>query len=69
MQLVPSNDHHWRRAYVLMAVGVPLLVWVTWRDGPLIGFIGLAVGAAVLRWPVYYLYLWLMRQMGGHARD
>ena len=69
MQLIPSNDHHWRRAYVLIACGIPLLIWVTWQSGPLAGLVGLSVGAAVLRWPVYYLYLWVMRQIGGHVRD
>ncbi len=35
--MFPSRDYHWRAAYVLIAVGVPLLGWVTWEGGPIIG--------------------------------
>jgi len=60
----PSNDNHWRRAYVLIAVGVPLLVWITWQDGFLMGAISLVVGGSVLRWPVYFLWQRLKRTFG-----
>ncbi len=60
----PSTDNHWRRAYVLMAIGFPLLVWVILQHGLMYGGIALIVGASVLRWPVYYLWLWLKRRLG-----
>ena len=60
----PSTDNHWRRAYVLMAVGLPLLVWITWQHGLMYGGIALIVGGSVLRWPVYYLWLWVKRRLG-----
>lgn len=44
MAATPSNDNHWRRAYVLMAVGFPLLIWITWQHGALAGLLGLVVG-------------------------
>jgi hypothetical protein len=44
MALFPSNDNHWRRAYVLIAIGVPLLIWIFWQHGVLLGILGLAVG-------------------------
>lgn len=65
MQSIPSNDHHWRRAYVLIAIGLPLLIWVTWTQGVLMGVLGLLVGASVLRWPLIYLYRWLRQQVSG----
>ncbi|MDX5349890.1 MAG: DUF2484 family protein, partial [Paracoccaceae bacterium] len=57
-------DYHWRAAYVLIALGVPLLGWVTWETGPIVGMVILAAGASILRWPVVYLWRWLRRQMG-----
>ncbi|MFN4193494.1 MAG: DUF2484 family protein [Tabrizicola sp.] len=62
--MLPSRDHHWRAAYVLIALGVPLLGWMTWVAGPLAGLLLLAAGASVLRWPVIFLWRWLRRQLG-----
>lgn len=56
MAAIPSNDNHWRRAYVLIAIGAPLLIWIVWHHGILIGLFGLIVGGLVLRWPVYFLW-------------
>ena len=62
LAMFPSRDHHWRLAYVLIAVGIPLLGWLTYENGPVMGFIGLAVGISVLRWPVYYLGRWALKK-------
>ena len=62
--MFPSKDKHWRVAYVLIAVGVPLLGWVTWVAGPIVGLVLLAAGASVLRWPVVFFWRWLRRQLG-----
>ncbi|MFN4203966.1 MAG: DUF2484 family protein [Tabrizicola sp.] len=62
--MFPSRDHHWRAAYVLIALGVPLLGWATWVAGPVAGLVLLAAGASVLRWPVIFLWRWLRRQLG-----
>jgi hypothetical protein len=64
MAMFPSRDHHWRAAYGLIGIGIPLLGWVTSVNGPYIGLALLAAGASVLRWPVIYLWRWLRRQMG-----
>ena len=56
--MFPSKDHHWRNAYTLIAIGVPLLGWITFTGGPLLGLLFLAGGASVLRWPVYFLARW-----------
>jgi hypothetical protein len=60
--LLPSRDHHWRLAYGLIALGVPLVGWITWAHGPLVGLLVLAAGASVLRWPVIYLGRWIRRR-------
>ena len=56
--MFPSRDHHWTNAYILMAIGVPLLVWIGWTNGPLVATAFLIGGASVLRWPVYFLARW-----------
>lgn len=64
LAMFPSRDHHWRAAYVLIALGIPLIGWVTYANGPVIGLLLLAAGASVLRWPVIYLWRWVRRQVG-----
>jgi hypothetical protein len=53
--MFPSRDHHWRNAYILITIGIPLLGWITYQNGPLLGLLFLVGGASVLRWPVYFL--------------
>ena len=62
--MLPLRGNHWPAAYVLIAVGVPLLGYVTYENGPFIGLLILLAGASVLRWPVIYLWRWLKR-IGG----
>ena len=64
MAAFPSTDNHWRRAYVLIAVGLPVLVWIFWAEGLWTGLLGLLVGGVVLRWPVYFLWRWLRQRLG-----
>ncbi|MEC3863192.1 DUF2484 family protein [Mesobacterium sp. TK19101] len=64
LAMVPSRDNHWTRAYVLIAIGIPLLGYVVYENGPWIGLVVLAAGMSVLRWPVRYLWRWIRRQSG-----
>ena len=61
MAMIPSKDNLWQRAYLLMAVGIPLLGWVVYQNGLWIGLIALVAGMLVLRWPVVYLTRWVKR--------
>jgi hypothetical protein len=61
--MFPSRDYHWRSAYLLIAIGVPLLGWVTYEGGPIIGMVVLAAGASILRWPMVYFWRWLRRMV------
>ncbi|EEE36702.1 hypothetical protein RKLH11_535 [Rhodobacteraceae bacterium KLH11] len=63
LAMIPSKDNHWTRAYVLIAVGVPILGYVTYENGPWIGLVVLAAGMSVLRWPVIYLGRWLRKRI------
>ena len=62
--MFPSKDYHWSNAYKLIAVGVPLLVWIFWANGWVwaLGFL-LAAGS-VLRWPLLYLWRWVRKTLG-----
>ncbi len=64
LAMIPSKDNHWTRAYILIAIGIPLLGYVTYENGPWIGLLVLAAGMSVLRWPVRYLLRWVRRQVG-----
>ena len=64
LALLPSRDNHWTRAYILIALGVPLLGYLTYENGPWVGLLALAAGASLLRWPVVYLGRWMRRVMG-----
>jgi hypothetical protein len=62
--LLPSRDKHWRAAYWLIGIGIPILGWVSYQNGPWVGMVVLAAGASILRWPL--IYLW--RRVRGRGR-
>jgi hypothetical protein len=62
--MFPSRDHHWRAAYALIGVGIPLLGWVTYDHGPIVGIALLAAGASVLRWPLVFFWRWVRSRIG-----
>ncbi|MEM6589534.1 MAG: DUF2484 family protein [Pseudomonadota bacterium] len=64
LAMLPSRDNHWRRAYVLIAVGIPILGFVTYENGPWWGLAVLFAGMSVLRWPVIYLSRWAKGRLG-----
>lgn len=59
--MLPSKRAHWPAAYGLIALGVPLLGYVTYENGPWIGLIVFAAGVSILRWPVIFLGKWIKR--------
>ncbi|SMX37929.1 DUF2484 family protein [Octadecabacter ascidiaceicola] len=63
LAMLPSRDNLWTRAYVLIAIGIPLLGYITYINGPLWGMAFLVAGCSVLRWPVIYLGRWIRRVM------
>jgi hypothetical protein len=64
LAMTPSKDLHWRNAYILIAIGIPIVGYVTVQHGPWIGLLVLAGGCSVLRWPVIYLGRWMRRTAG-----
>lgn len=70
LAMLPSRDHHWRRAYVLIAMGIPILGFVTWQNGPWMGLLVLAAGMSLLRWPMIRLGRWTRARLAGkQGRD
>lgn len=65
LAMTPSKDYHWRNAYILVGIGIPLLGFVTWQNGPWMGLLVLVAAMSVLRWPVIYLGHWIKRQTKG----
>ena len=65
--LLPSKHHHWPSAYVLIALGLPILGGVFWQEGIVIGVVVLAMAASILRWPVRYLLRWFRRVLRPEA--
>ncbi len=63
--MIPSRDNHWRRAYILIAFGVPLLGWITLDFGPWIALAFLIAGGSILRWPLIYLGRWIRARLPG----
>lgn len=64
LAMIPSRDNLWARAYVLIAVGIPLLGYITYSNGLWIGLVFLIAACSVLRWPVVYLGRWVKRTFG-----
>ena len=67
LAMTPSKDYHWRNAYILVGIGIPLLGFVTWQNGPWVGLVVLVAAMIVLRWPVIYFGRWMKNQTKGSA--
>jgi hypothetical protein len=59
LAMTPSKDNHWRNAYILIAVGIPILGYIVVQHGPWVGLLILVAACSVLRWPMIYLGRWL----------
>lgn len=67
LAVFPSRDRHRRASYALIAVGIPILGWVTYTGGPILGLLILAGAASVLRWPLLHFWRWLRHRPVGPA--
>ncbi|NPD13829.1 DUF2484 family protein [Xinfangfangia sp. D13-10-4-6] len=54
--MFPTRDKHIRAGMVLAVVGIPLLGWITWSNGPLWGLAFLIGGASIMRWPLIWFW-------------
>lgn len=61
--MFPSRDHHWRFAYGMMGLGVPLLVFLWWENGFWYALVAFVLAGWIMRWPVIYGWRWLRRKL------
>lgn len=54
-----TSKQSWPAAYVLIAVGLPLVIWLGWSMGWAWAALGVLTMGAVLRWPVRYAWAWV----------
>lgn len=62
--MLPSRDHHWRAAYALMALGLPILIGLLVQGHWALALAFAAAAASILRWPVWFLIRWARRVVG-----
>ncbi|SHH74438.1 DUF2484 family protein [Cognatishimia maritima] len=62
--MFPSKDNHWKFAYAMIALGVPILIWVYLDHGLILAAVLLLGAMWVMRWPVIYLSRWIRRKVG-----
>jgi hypothetical protein len=64
---VGPRRFHWPAAVVLIVLGVPLLGWITYVHGLIIGILALMGAMSVLRWPLIFVLRGLRRKMQERA--
>lgn len=64
--MFPSKDQHWRFAYFMIVLAVPVLVAIYIQHGLLLSLVFLAAAMWIMRWPVIYLTRWIKR-VGGYG--
>ncbi|MDO6479540.1 DUF2484 family protein [Shimia thalassica] len=62
--MFPSKDNHWRFAYFMIALGVPLIGVIWYQHGFWLALVFLLMAMWVMRWPVIYLGRWMRRKIG-----
>ena len=62
--MFPSRDHLWRFAYVMIALGIPVVIWLYIEQGVWIALLFLLAAASLLRWPLIYLWRWIRSRSG-----
>jgi len=65
LAMIPSRDGHRARAAFLIVIGIPLLAWLVWVNGPLVALLFLAGALSVLRWPALMLLRWVRQRLSG----
>lgn len=60
--MFPSKDNLWRFAYGMIALGVPILIFVWYEHGVWLALVFLFAAMWIMRWPVVYLWRWVKRR-------
>jgi hypothetical protein len=51
LAMTPSKIYDWRNAHILIGIGIPLLGFVTFENGPSISLVVLIAAMSMLLWP------------------
>jgi len=62
--MLPSRDQHWSNAYRLIAVGLPILIWIAVAKGLVWAALFFLAAASVLRWPLVHVWRWIKTRLG-----
>ncbi|WP_299349828.1 DUF2484 family protein [uncultured Shimia sp.] len=62
--MFPSKDYLWRFAYGMIAIGVPILIYLWWEHGIWLALVFFFAGAWMMRWPVLYTWRWIKARIG-----
>ncbi|MGX9349853.1 DUF2484 family protein [Shimia sp. W99] len=62
--MFPSRDNLWKFAYVMIAIGIPILIGVAIQNGIWMALLILVMAGWVMRWPVIYLVRWVRKRVG-----
>jgi hypothetical protein len=63
LAMLPARDNHWRRAYVLIALALPLSLWLALQAGLWWTLAFLIAAASIMRWPLIHLWRWIKARM------
>jgi hypothetical protein len=66
--MLPTRDSHWTSAYILMALAIPLVIWLWVTSGPVMVCAFVLAAMSILRWPMIYMYRWILRQARQHGQ-
>ena len=55
LAMTPSKIYDWRHAHILIGIGIPLLGFVKFENGPSIGLVVLIAAMSMLLWPFVHL--------------
>ncbi|WP_372602800.1 DUF2484 family protein [Actibacterium sp.] len=55
----------WKLAYGLIALALPLLIYIAVKDGVIWALVFLVAAGSILRWPLIYLGRWCRRKLRG----
>ena len=68
LAMFPSRRHHWPAAYVLVATGIPLIIFIFYQNSTFISLLVLAAWCSVLRWPILYGYKRIRKLFEGESQ-
>jgi len=57
--MLPTRDHHWRAAYWLMALALPVEGWLWAAQGWGAALVFALAAGSILRWPLRYGVRWV----------